>query len=98
VIQSLLSSSALSFFYFCLSSILVLEFPRSVSSCSLCTSLLLFNFQRSSLPFGSAHALASTFLLYHFLPRLSIPFSKLFSKSFFGIVRDRFVVLALPFG
>ena len=44
----LLSSLALSFFYFLLSSILICKnFPRSVSSFSLCTSLLLFNFQWS---------------------------------------------------
>ena len=45
---SLLSSLALSFFYFCLSSILICKnFRDPFQAFSLCTSLLLFNFQRS---------------------------------------------------
>ena len=60
-----------------------LEFPRSVSSCSLCTSLLLFNFQRSS----AARFRAATLIFYHFPQGLSSTFLKFFQLfwSFFKV-------------
>ena len=76
---NLLSSLALSFFYFCLSSILICKNFRDpfqavrfvlLSCCSI--------FKDHS----STRFRASTFLLYHFVPRLSSLFSKLFSTFF----------------
>ena len=81
----LLPSLALSFFYFCLSSILLKNFRVPLHISMLCTSLLLFNFQRSSrleVPFSPQPRFRATLLLYHFRSGLSTPFSKLFSKSF----------------
>ena len=80
----LLSSLALSFFYFLLSSILILEFPRSVSSFFLALYFsLVVQFSRII----SAPAFAAARLLYHFLFPLSIPFAKVFSTflKFFQI-------------
>ena len=78
----LLSSLALSFFYFCLSSILILRISEiRFKLFSLCTSLLLFNFQRSFRPRNAFRA--ATFLFYHFCPALSstfLKFFKVFSK------------------
>ena len=75
----LLSSLALSFFTFVW---VVFSFKelfeiRFAHTYMLCTSLLLFNFQGSF-----AAACAATLLLYHFFPRLSIPFLKVFSTFF----------------
>ena len=77
----LLSSLALSFFYFLLSSILICKnFPRSVSSFSLCTSLLLFNFQWSV--FCPAFARPC---YYTTSSPVCQPLFWNFSKSFFGV-------------
>ena len=78
------SSLALSFFYFCLSSILIQRIfeIRSHILYMLCTSLLLFNFQRS---FRLAPlSRRATLLLYHFPSSLSIPFLNFFKKFFQG--------------
>ena len=80
----LLSSLALSFFYFCFW--VVFSFKelfeiRFAHTYMLCTSLLLFNFQRS-VRLSAQPRFRATLLLYHFQSDLSIPFSKLFSSFF----------------
>ena len=88
----LLSSLALSFFYFLLSSILICKnFPRSVSSFSLCTSLLLFNFQWSV--FAS---LSRDLVIIPHRPAFVNPFFQTFLKSFSGSSALPSVLFSLP--
>ena len=80
--SNLTSSIALSFFYFCwvvFSSVRISEIRFKLVRFVLLSCCSIFKDQCLS----AASALASTFLLYHLPPGLSIPFLKVFS-TFFG--------------
>ena len=79
---SLLSSLALSFFYFCwvvFSSVRIFRDPFQAVRFVLLSCCSIFNDQFWP-------RFRATLLLYHFLPRLSTPFLKLFKKFFPGLV------------
>ena len=88
---NLTSSIALSFFYFCwvvFSSVRISEIRFKLVRFVLLSCCSIFKDQ-------FAVALASTFLLYHFVIRLSIPFWKVFS-SFFNFFNSKRLVLQRP--